>query len=413
MSWLLAFFVFVDIAFLTAVFVPRRFALPVSPWVTFGFGLLGTELAWIWLPLQSVLFLVFALAGAGAGFAGSLGLSIMALAIAGLGWHVWQHRQSAALVEAALCKELGNDYRARIPAPVRQRLRTEVRFEDWRHPFRFGHPEVEVIRDIAYVPGGGIRQRLDVYRPRVRPGQGCPVLMQIHGGAWIMGQKEQQALPLMYQMAAHGWICVAVNYRLSPSVGFPAHLEDCKAALCWIREHGKDYGMDTSFVAVTGGSAGGHLTALMGLTENDPRFQQSHPATDTSVQACVPFYGVYDFLGREVDRAFADQFVGFMKDRVIHADPAENPELWDLASPIKHVRKDAPPFFVIHGSGDSLAPVEMGRLFSERLRAASDAPVAYLELPGAEHAFELMHSPRTENTVDGVERFLEWVRAGV
>ncbi len=61
-------------------------------------------------------------------------------------------------------------------------------------------------------------------------------MMQIHGGAWVMGDKGSQALPLMYHLASRGWICVAANYRLSPSVGFPTHLEDCKRALCWIRE---------------------------------------------------------------------------------------------------------------------------------------------------------------------------------
>ena len=108
----------------------------------------------------------------------------------------------------------------------------------------------------------------------------------------MVGDKGSQALPLMYELASRGWICVAATYRLSPSVSFPTHLIDCKSALCWIRENGAQYGMDTSFVAVTGGSAGGHLSALMGLTENRPEFQPDHPDTDTSVQACIPFYGI-------------------------------------------------------------------------------------------------------------------------
>jgi acetyl esterase/lipase len=100
---------------------------------------------------------------------------------------------------------------------------------------------VEVIRGVPYGPVG-VRQQLDIYRPRSIPPGGCPVLLQIHGGAWVIGDKAHQALPLMYHLASRGWICVAANYRLSPSVGFPVHLEDCKRALCWIRSKGGEYG---------------------------------------------------------------------------------------------------------------------------------------------------------------------------
>ena len=238
------------------------------------------------------------------------------------------------------------------------------------------------------------------------------MLLQIHGGGWMIGAKEEQALPLMYRMAGSGWICVAANYRLSPSVGFPTHLQDCKAALAWIRTHGRAYGMNPDFVAVTGGSAGGHLTALMGLTENRPDLQPGNDGVDTSVQACVPFYGVYDFLNRSGARPSSARFLEFLGERVLHATPKEDPARWELASPITQVHADAPPFMVLHGARDSLAPVADARLFARHLREVSRNPVVYVELQGAEHAFDIMHSPRTEHAIDGVQRFLEWVRAG-
>ena len=169
--------------------------------------------------------------------------------------------------------------------------------------------------------------------------------------------------------------------------------------------------MDTSFVAVTGGSAGGHLTALMGLSPNRPELQPDNPNTDTSVQAAVPFYGIYDFMVRYNQHPNKEVYQKILKGKVMHETPEENPELWDLASPVAQVHKDAPPFMVLHGSHDSLALVSEGRVFSEHLRQQSTQPVAYVEMPGAEHAWDTVHSLRTEHSIDGIHRFLEWVRA--
>ena len=110
--------------------------------------------------------------------------------------------------------------------------------------------------------------------PAARRGPGgapAPVLLQIHGGAWVIGDKSQQGLPLMLHLAAEGWVCVAINYRLSPKATWPEHLVDCKRALAWVREHIAEYGGDPDLICVTGGSAGGHLAAMIALTANEPR----------------------------------------------------------------------------------------------------------------------------------------------
>jgi acetyl esterase/lipase len=329
----------------------------------------------------------------------------------GLAWSIFQSlTRSTGPTETALCDGLGLDYRSAIPAARSATLRGEVRFDDWRHPFGFRTAGVERLSDIAYGPHGR-RQHLDVYRPVDLPEEGCPVLLQIHGGAWMVGSKDHQALPLMWTLASRGWVCVAANYRLSPSVGFPTHLEDCKRALCWIREHGREYGMNPDFVAVTGGSAGAHLATLLALTANDPRYQHEHPDTDTSVQACIPFYGVYDFLVRNGQHPNAPMFREFLEHRVMHQTLEQNPELWDEASPITKVQAGAPPFMIVHGTLDSLALIEDARVFYRELKRTSSNPVVFLELPGAEHAFDIVRSPRTEAVVDGVHRFLEWARA--
>jgi acetyl esterase/lipase len=132
---------------------------------------------------------------------------------------------------------------------------------------------------------------------------------------------------------------------------------------------------------------------------------------DTSVQACIPFYGVYDFLVRHNQHPNKQLYLDFAMHRVMYESPEDNPTLWEVASPLTHVSKEAPPFMVIHGQLDSLALVAEARIFTAQLRKVSENPVVYLELPGAEHAFDCFRSPRTEETIDGIHRFLEWSRA--
>ena len=226
----------------------------------------------------------------------------------------------------------------------------------------------------------------------------------------MIGDKRQQALPLMTHLAARGWVCVAANYRLSPKATFPDHLVDLKLALRFIREHIADFGGDPRFVAVTGGSAGGHLAALVALTAGDRSLQPGFEDADTRVQACVPFYGVYDLANRFGHRHY-DAFERFLGRVVLKRRFAEDPEAFRAASPVSRVHPDAPPFFVIHGTHDSLAPVEEARGFVAALREVSRAPVAYAELPGAQHAFEVFHSLRCRAAVHAVDRFLAAVLA--
>lgn len=410
MDWLLALLAVFNVVSMVTVFSPRSIPRKAVPWTTFGTALLATELAWIWLPLQVLLAWLFSLGGALDSTLGDLAMLVLVISWAGLAWAIWQSTRARDTVEEALAETLGAGFESGIPDERRASLRRSVTFRDWRNPVGFSHPAVEVIRHIPYGPHG-VRQQLDIYRPRHIPEGGCPVVLQIHGGAWMLGDKRSQAQPLMYHLASRGWICVAANYRLSPSVAFPTHLTDCKKALCWIREQGAQYGMDTDFVAVTGGSAGGHLTALMGLTANRPELQEDHPDTDTSLQAAVPFYGVYDFLVRFNQHPNKQVYQSFLRGKVMHETLEQNPALWDLASPVAQVHADAPPFMVLHGTHDSLAVVEDGRVFVEKLRESSNAPVVYVEMPGAEHAWEMFHSLRTEHTINGVHAFLEWALA--
>jgi acetyl esterase/lipase len=334
-------------------------------------------------------------------------LALDAVSVAGLLVMIRQGMRSADIVEQALTSDLDDDYVARLdPAPAAADLATP-----WRQvlmPFTFSDPLVQRTADIDYAGDDARRHRLDVYHP-AEAGSGRPVLIQIHGGGWVIGNKEQQGLPLMMHLAARGWVCVAPNYPLSPKATWPEHLVALKRAIAWTRAHIADYGGDPSYIAITGGSAGGHLAALAALTAHDADYQPGFEDADTSLQACVPFYGAYDLantLGTRAGRHRLEYFLHRMVFKSTDSAPVE------AATPLLRVSDDAPPFFVIHGAHDSLVPVAEARAFVERLREFSKEPVVYAELPGAQHAFDVFHSIRSAHVIRGVERFLRWVHAG-
>lgn len=368
---------------------------------SFFAGFVTTEFAAHHVSWQAIATIAFVAGGALSGWPGWLGLAITLISWTGLAILIVASRRSGKLVEQALFDSLGL-----APDGEPERLRRLPLMV----PFLFRDPSIETTRNIRYAQGAGRRHLLDVYRPRGGV-QGAPVLLQIHGGGWTIGNKQTQALPLMVHMAARGWVCVAANYRLSPKATFPDHLVDLKLALRWIREHIAEYGGDPEFVAVTGGSAGGHLTAMMALTAGDPEFQPGFEHADMRVQAAVPFYGVYDFTNGSGRGRGDDGMGGFVERIVMKKKVKSDPEAFRRASPIHHLGPDAPPFMVVHGTNDSLAPFEEARDFVERLVEVSHSPVVFIPLPGAQHAFEILHSLRADYVIRGVERFLNSVHA--
>lgn len=278
-------------------------------------------------------------------------------------------------------------------------------------PFTPARENTKRSQNIEFGRAGGQRLRLDVYEPKEprTPGTLRPAIIQVHGGAWIIGDKREQGLPLLYHLAANGWVGFNVNYRLSPGATFPDHLIDVKRAIAWVREHAEDYGIDPNFIAITGGSAGGHLTALAALTANDSRYQPGFEDADTSLQAAVPFYGVYDFTDRL--RLMGKPFrTRVLEPMIMKAFFEEEPQKFHDASPLDLVHEFAPTMLIIHGSRDILSPVEYARLFHQELAKVSKAPALYAEIPGGQHAFDIFASPRTVRVIAGVERFLTTAR---
>jgi len=199
---------------------------------------------------------------------------------------------------------------------------------------------------------------------------------------------------------------VAANYRLAPRYRWPTQIVDVKRAIAWVRENIAEYGGDPDYLILTGGSAGGHLSALATVTPSDPVWQPGFEDADTSVSGCVPFYGVYDF---DSDDAYAKSMRRFLS-RVVFPRGATTDDFRN-ASALHRLTDDVPEFLVVHGANDSLANIEQARSFVARLREINPGKVTYLELPGTQHAFEVFGSVRARHVIRGVGRWLDWHRA--
>jgi acetyl esterase/lipase len=372
---------------------------------SFFVGWLTAELAVHHVGWQGVFTAGFLSLGALEAWPGQLALAVTGVSWLFLGAHYVRGYQAAESVEQALRAAFGDDYRARILPEVARALPARaVRWRPILIPFPIHAPGVERTRDVRYGRAAGIHLKLDVYR---LPGGGPrrPVLMYVHGGAWVIGTKNNQGLPLVHHLASLGWVCFNVNYRLSPHATFPDHLVDLKRALAWIREHAREWDADPDFVVVAGGSAGGHLAALLALTPNDPEYQPGFEDADTRVQGCLPYYGVYDFTNRYGVWPHGS-LQPMLERHVMKTTYAEDPKAFEKASPIHRIGPDAPPFLVVHGSADALVPVEEARVFCRVFRERAPAPIAYAEIAGAQHAFELFPSLRSQRVTRGVEGFL-------
>jgi acetyl esterase/lipase len=316
--------------------------------------------------------------------------------------HLRNHRMGRALL-AQLAAEVKFD-----DATRQSLLRFRAPALSGLIPGKGRRKDVEKLPDIAYGPHGK-RNLLDIYRPQQLPAQPMPVLIHIHGGAWVVGDKDGQALPLLYHMAANGWLCVSINYRLAPADRFPAMLSDILHAIAWVKQHAAEYGGDPGFVALTGGSAGGHLSSLAALVGHNPGQHADFPDEDTRVSAVVPLYGRYDFLDRTgIWGVHGKGLTEFKSTKVMPGAPHEHPELWQLASPVDHLHADAPPFLIIHGSQDCLISALEARHFAAELREAAHADVLYAELAGAQHAFEIQMTPLTRYFIEGARHYLDY-----
>jgi acetyl esterase/lipase len=233
---------------------------------------------------------------------------------------------------------------------------------------------VQVLRDLEYVQGGHERNRLDLYLPEqaARP---LPVILWVHGGGWVGGNKTNGPA---FHFATKGYAVASMNYRLSQHAIFPAQIQDCKAAVRWLRANAKKYGLDADHIGAWGGSAGGHLVALLGTTAGVKEFEGTGGNQDQSsrVQAVVDWFGPTDFLtvGAKDTRT-----------KLLGGDPQENKEQARKASPMTYVSKDAAPFLIMHGDQDKTVPISQSEIFAAALKKAG-ADATFVVIKGGKHS---------------------------
>jgi acetyl esterase/lipase len=264
--------------------------------------------------------------------------------------------------------------------------------------------DIQLTRGIVYREVAGRKLRLDVYRPR-NAGPGLlPSVIYVHGGAWAFGTRRQSPF-LLCELAAAGYVVFAVDYRLAPRDPMPAGLYDCKAAVAWVREHAPAFGGTPEAVAM-GGSAGGHLAAMLAVSDGVSHMQPGFEDKNTRVRGAVVLYGVANLVGI-VDEA-AHPLGAFLLERIVFQRRfRDDPDVYHRAQPLSYLSAKVPPILLVHGEHDTLVPIQEAHAFCHRLQLAGATRVHLCEIPLAAHAFDVTPSPLHQRAVRVIRCFLD------
>jgi acetyl esterase/lipase len=255
---------------------------------------------------------------------------------------------------------------------------------------RVGRPNVpegtRIFRNLAYVPDGHERQKLDLYLPAQGEGEGpLPLIVWVHGGAWRAGNKENSH---SIHILREGYAAASINYRLSQHAIFPAQIEDCKAAIRFLRANAEKYNIDPNRIGVWGASAGGHLVALLGTTGDVKQFDKGpNLHVSSRVQAVCDFFGPTDLTKMSEFESTMDHDAPDSPESLLIGGPVqENKEACQRANPITYVSKDDPPFLICHGDKDMLVPHNQSVLLNAALKKAG-FNVKFHTVKGGGHGF--------------------------
>lgn len=244
---------------------------------------------------------------------------------------------------------------------------------------------VRIERDVTYLPADR-EEKSDLYSPASIPdGSHLPAVLIIHGGGWVNGDKNSaRENNIGTNLALHGYVAMSINYALSnqKQVTWPQNLYDCKTAVRWLRKNAERLHIDPEHVGVIGGSAGGHLAAMVALTSPADHLDPAGPYDEfpCNVQGCVDLYGIADLM------QYHD--VGMLgKTR------AEAPELYRQASPVNHLNPSAPPILILHGDADTTVDVEQSKMLAAVMKKAG-LKYELVIIPGAKHTFHLQPKQR-------------------
>ncbi len=255
-------------------------------------------------------------------------------------------------------------------------------------------PVMRIVTDMPYIADGHERQKLDLYLPGPEAAGPLPLIIWVHGGAWLAGSKDP--CPAVGYVR-RGYAVASINYRLSRHAIFPAQIQDCQAAVRWLRANAGEYGIDPNRFGVWGASAGGHLAALLGVctvpirTSEDEETPEDGAAYDLSsrVQAVCDFFGPTDFARMNDFWTTMDHDAANSPGSLLIGGPVqEHPDRVRRANPITYVTKDAPPFLIVHGDADPLVPHNQSELLYEALKAAGVEVTFYTVRGGGHGGFD-------------------------
>jgi acetyl esterase/lipase len=249
---------------------------------------------------------------------------------------------------------------------------------------------VRVVKDVAYL-GADRSEKLDLYLPVTDTGPARPAMVIIHGGGWYRGDKAANREQNIGQnLAAAGYVCASINYRLAKDSRdtvsrlrdvWPGALDDCKTAVRFLRRHAGRYNIDAEHIGAIGGSAGGHLAALLAVTDAEDGLDPDELYAEFScrIQAVVPMYGVHDVLQHARLR-------GCRIDEDVK-------KLCREASPLTYVTAGDPPALILHGTMDALVPIDQSLILQSHLQAAGVRTRVFV-IQGAPHSFHLQPKER-------------------
>ncbi len=230
---------------------------------------------------------------------------------------------------------------------------------------------VTVHADLAYAEVDGTTLRLDLFLPKSSTNR-PPLFVWIHGGGWTRGSRKG-VNPLVLRLAGEGYATASIDYRLGGLASHPKQIHDCKGAVRWLRAHAGEYGYDASRVAVGGGSAGGHLSLLLGLSSGVEALEGTvggNTGVSSGVEAIVDLYGPGDFL---LFRKSSARFARRAPEDLLRA-----------ATPLAYLTADDPPVLILHGDRDPVVPLSQSREVHRRYREAGLTSTLHV-LEGAGH----------------------------
>ena len=277
--------------------------------------------------------------------------------------------------------------------------------------------DVEIIRDVEFGKGGDVSLKLDIVRPKTQPKERMPVVVFIHGGGWQKGDKAS-AVGKLIPLAQKGYFCATINYRLTDVAPFPAQIEDCKCAIRWVRARAKEYNADPDHIGVWGGSAGGHLVALLGTSGGIKPLEGKGgwAKFSSKVQAVADYFGPTDFLywAEEVKKSglsieeLQKQRANGAISKLFGGPFTEKLDVAKQASPVTYITKGDPPVFIGHGENDLLVPLSQSQVFYDALKAKGIEATLHI-VKGQGHGFR---DPETDQMVaDFFDKHLRHAKA--